>query len=403
MELEKSMEVSANPISLTEKGDEKVKIRTSWTRFGVIFAGVGLAFFGVGMWRVDGVMAAMGLSALVLLVFVRFLGIWNIKGISLGYRGPRRVEVARGFDAKLELHCGKRVLDGFLLDFGVGLLGEKEVCGRVIWLGSNSSATMKRWVSLKHRGLKKEQVGWIRSSFPMGLFEFSSCIQIPSEIGVVPFARVPRELSFSGFLLDGAPLGGSKQFGGMGDWKGLREWRNGDAVRKIAWAASMRSQASGGGLLVRQEEPPGSRTEACVIVFHSYGTDRNLIRPDRFERALSLLCGAAGNIVGSGIPVRVLADFWEWEPMELSSKRGLAQLRERLMLVKRAEWTEAHNLLDTFSQVKSEECLIILSDMPESSWKSLVPNSDLNPLVVDIVAYEKSTRRKFLRGKAVAR
>jgi hypothetical protein len=71
--------------------------------------------------------------------------------------------------------------------------------------------------------------------------------------------------------------------------------------------------------------------------------------------------------------------------------------------VKRAEWTEAHNLLDAFSQVKSEECLIILSDMPGSSWKSLVPDSDLNPLVVDIVAYEKSTKRKFLRGKAVAR
>jgi hypothetical protein len=33
----------------------------------------------------------------------------------------------------------------------------------------------------------------------------------------------------------------------------------------------------------------------------------------------------------------------------------------------------------------------------------LVPDSDLNPLVVDIVAYEKSTKRKFLRGKAVAR
>ena len=397
------MEVSANPISLTEEAGEKVKIRVAWTRFGVIFAGVGLAFFTVGMWRVDGLMAAMGLSAWLLLGLVWIFGVWNMRGLSLVYRGPRRVEIARGFDAKLELHCGKRMADAFLLEFGINLMGEKEVCGRVLWLGSGGSVLMKRWLSLKHRGLKREQVGWVRSGFPLGLFAFRSEMRIPAEIGVVPFGRVPRELSFSGFLLDGAPLGGSKQFGGMGDWKGLREWRNGDAVRKIAWAASMRSQASGGGLLVRQEEPPGSKAESCVIVFHSYGTDRNLIRPDRFERALSLLCGAAGNLFGLGIPVRVLADFWEWKPIEVGSKRAMAQFREELMSVKRAEWTEAHNLLEAFSQIKSRECLVIISDMPMRSWESLVPNSALDPVVIDIVAYEKSAKRKFLRGKAVAK
>ncbi|MES2981437.1 MAG: DUF58 domain-containing protein [Verrucomicrobiota bacterium] len=397
------MEVSANPISLTEEGGEKVKIRVGWTRFGVIFAGVGLAFFAVGMWRVDGVMAAMGISAWVLLALVWWMGVRNLKELTLVYRGPRRVEVAKGFDAKLELHCGARLMDGFLIDFGVGLMGEKEVCGRVLWLGSNSSAMLVRWVSLKHRGLKLEQKAWIRSSFPLGLLAFRIEMPVSAEIGVVPVGRVPRELGFSGFLSDGAPLGGSKQFGGVGDWKGLREWRSGDAVRKIAWAASMRSQASGGGLLVRQEEPPGSNAEACAVVFHSFGTDRNLIRPDRFERGLSLLCGVAGSLLGNGIPVRVFADFWDWEPMEVNSRRGLALLKEGLILAKRAEWTEAHNLLEVFSQVKSRECMIIISDMPMSSWKALVPQSALNPVVVDITAYEKSTKRKLLKSKAVAR
>lgn len=397
------MEVSANPISLTEEQGEKVKIRAAWTRFGVIFAGVGLAFFVVGMWRVDGLMAAMGVSAWLLLALARMVGAWNLRGLSLVYRGPRRVEVAKGFDAKLELHATKRSTDVFLLEFGVGLMGEKELGGRVLWLGSGSSVLLTRWVSLKHRGLKSEQAGWVRSGFPFGFFSFKGDMRLPAEIGVVPFGRVPRELNSSGFLLDGAPLGGSKQYGGTGDWKGLREWRNGDAVRKIAWAASMRSQASGGGLLVRLEEPPGSKAEACVIVFHSYGTDRNLIRPDRFERALSLLCGTAANFFGSGIPVRVMADFWEWEPVEVGSKRAMAQLREKLMLAKRAEWTEAHNLLETFSKVKFGECLIVISDMPVRSWESLIPDSVIDPVVIDIVAYEKSTKRKFLRGKAAAK
>jgi hypothetical protein len=403
MEPGKPMVVSVNPISPTEEGVKQMKIRVEWTRFGVIFSGVGLAFFCVGMWRVDGVMAAMGLSAWVLLGLVRWMGELNLKGLSLVYRGPRRVEVAKGFDAKVELYCGARLLDGFWLDFGVELMDEKEVCGRVLWLGSNSSAIVVRWVSLKNRGVRRKQTGWIRSSFPLGLLVFRAEMGLPAEIGVVPFGRVPRELGFSGFLLDGMPLGGSKQFGGMGDWKGLREWRSGDAVRKIAWGASMRSQASGGGLLVMQEEPPGSKAEICVIVFHSYGTDRNLIRPDRFERAVSLLCGAAGSLLGSGIPVRVLADFWEWEPKEVNSRRGLALLKEGLILAKRADWTEAHNLLEVLSQVKPQECSVIISDMPASSWKGLVPDTVLDPVVIDIVAYERSVKRKILRGKAVVR
>ena len=401
MERGKPMAVSANPISPTEEGVHKAKTRVEWTRFGVVFAGVGLTFFVFGMWRVDGVIAAMGLSAFVLLGCVRWMGVYNLKGLTLVYRGPRRVEVAKGFDAKLELHCGARLVDVFWSDFGISLMNEKEVCGRILWLGSNSSAVIIRWVSLKHRGIKQKQVGWIRSSFPLGLMVFKNEMQLPVEIGVVPFGRVPKELSYSGFLLEGMPLGGSKQFGGVGDWKGLREWRSGDAVQRIAWAASMRSQASGGGLLVRQEEPPGSNAEMCAVVFHSFGTDRNLIRPDRFERALSLLCGVVGSLIGNGIPVRVLADFWEWEPQEVNSKRALALFKESIILAKRAEWTEAHNVLEVFSKVKSGECLIIISDMPVGSWKSLVPDSVLNPVIVDIAAHEKTTKRKMLKGKAV--
>ncbi len=397
------MEDSGHPNSSTDPVGRKVKVRAGWTRFGVVFAGVGLAFFAVGMWRVDGVIAAMGLSAWLLLGLVWVVGRQNVRGLELVYRGPRRVEVAKGFDVKLELHSRGRLMDGFWLDFGVVLMGEKEISGRILWLCSNSSTRLVRWLSLKHRGVKLEQLGWVSSGFPLGLFNFRCEMQIPAEIGVVPFGRVPKELDFSGFLMDGLPLGGSKRLGGVGEWKGLREWRNGDSVRKIAWPASMRSQAAGGCLLVRHEEPPGSKAEMCAVVFHSYGRDGDLIRPDRFERALSLLCGVVGVLVGDGIPVRVLADFWNWEPEEVNSRRGLAAMKEGLLRVKRTEWVEAHDLNEAFSMVKPRECLIVISDMPLGSWEALVPSSALDPVKVSIANHEKSLRRKFLRGKAVAK
>ncbi len=86
-------------------------------------------------------------------------GVYNLKGLTLVFRGPRRVEVAKGFEAKLELHCGARLLDGFWSDFRISLMNKKEICGRILWLGSNSSAMIVRWVSLKHRGIKQKQVG----------------------------------------------------------------------------------------------------------------------------------------------------------------------------------------------------------------------------------------------------
>jgi hypothetical protein len=60
-------------------------------------------------------------------------------------------------------------------------------------------------------------------------------------------------------------------------------------------------------------------------------------------------------------------------------------------------------VLEVFSKVKSRECLIIISDMPVGSWKSLIPDSVLNPVIVDIAAHEKTTKRKMLKGKAVPR
>jgi uncharacterized protein (DUF58 family) len=391
------MTASENPISPTEEESAGNHIAIRWTPFGWIFCGLGVVFFTVGMWRVDGVMAAMGLAAGLLLVLARWVGKSNLRNLTLGYRGPRRVEVAKGFEGKLELLSGKRALDGFGLEFGMRFPEGKEITGRSKWISSGGVAMVPGRLSLKQRGLFQRHKGWIRSTFPFGLMAFRRDFSVMAEIGVVPVGRIPKELGFSGFQLEGLPLGASRRFGETGEWKGLREWRSGDAVRKIAWAPSLKSEAAGGGLLVRQDEPPGSQAESCALVFHSYGGDGELIRPDRFEIALSLLCGVTACLQAGGIPIRILADFREWEPLEVRSKRCLARFKEELMLVKRARWSEAHDLTGVFAGVGTKECLVVISDMPAASWKALIPKRALEPVVVDISNYDKSKRRGFLK------
>ncbi|MBG7608750.1 MAG: DUF58 domain-containing protein [Verrucomicrobia bacterium] len=383
---------NGNPILPTELTAGDGRIRVSWTRRGLILAGLGVALFLVGMWRVDGVMAAMGLAVAALLVVARIFGRGNLRGLTLEYRGPRRVEAGKGFSGKVTLRNSRRLLDCFWVDFGVLLMGERSVSGRVLWLEGGGAAVAESRLVLTKRGCGDEQKGWMKSGFPLGLFAFETSVQVGAEVGVLARVKVPGELRLSGYLLDGPPLGGSGVFGGIGEWRGLREWRGGDAVRRIAWTASLKSEAAGGGLLVREDEPPGSQAEGCLLVFHSFGGDGNLIRPDRFEKALELMSGTAGVLQGWGMPVRWVADFDGWEGGEIRTRRQLAQTREKLMFAKRAAWTEAHDLSEALANAGDHECVVVISDMPKDTWEEVVRGLVQPPVLVDILKYAGSAK-----------
>jgi len=365
----------------------------------MVLAGLGCALFVVGMWRVDGVMAALGLAVGGLFFMAWLLGRENLKALVLDYRGPRRVEAGKGFTGRLAITNGRRVLDGFRIGFGVSLPGGKVFSGKVHWLESTGRAEISQRISFEARGYHESHNGWVESGFPLGLMRFRKEQKVAAEIGILPAIKVPREMTLSGFLLDGPPLGGSRYLGGIGEWKGLREWRGGDSVRRIAWAASMRSEAAGGGLLVREDEPPGSQAEGCLVVFHSYGGDGHLIRPDRFEKAISLMSGALGALQGWGMPVRWVSDFNGWREMEVKTRRQLALSRESLMLATRAAWTEAHDLRSALATVRDGECVVVISDMPVAAWVVIMPKTVLPPVPVEVSNYDGSSRLRKGGGK----
>lgn len=370
------------------------RVQAVMTPRGVILAALGVALFVVGIWRIDGVMASLGLAALGMLVVARLVGGMNLNGLDLHGRADRRVQAGRSFPAKVSLLNRRRGLDAFRVEFGISMLGEADVMGRASWVRCGGVAEVERGVVLKKRGFSEGQRGWVKSFFPLGLFDFQKMLKVGMEIGVLPAAVVPQELSLSGFLLDGSPLGGSRVAGALGEWKGLREWRGGDAVKRIAWAASARSEAAGRCVLVREDEPPGSHAEGFLLIFHSFGGDGELIRPDRFEKALMLFNGTLGALQGLGMPVRWVADFDGWKERELRTKRQLAVSRELLMRAERAAWTEAHDVESAFSKAVDRECVVVISDMPCGVWESAVPEMALDPVMVDASKYDRAVKTK---------
>lgn len=393
------MAASGHPISSIESESAVGRIQIASTWRGVILGGLGFSLFAVGMWRVDGVMAAMGLAVAALFGVAFLLGRMNLRRLGLAYHGPRRVESGKGFSCKVILKNGGGFADSLWIEFGIGLMGETEVSGKTLWLAGGGVAEVEARPVLRTRGLRKSQAGWVRSGFPLGLMTFSKKLTVEEEIGVLPKPIVPRALALQGYLLDGAPLGGSKHFGGIGEWKGLRERRGGDGLRRIAWAASLRSEAAGGAILVREDEPPGSQAEGCLVLFHSYGGDGELIRPDRFEKALSLFCGALGHLLASGMPVRWIADFNGWEEGVLKTRRQLAGVRESLLKVNRASGTEAHDLIAALGRAHEHECVVVVSDMPKSGWEDFVEAGEIPPVMVDIREYDGSRRKGAANGK----
>lgn len=386
------MEDGENPISSIEGDGEPGRVRISSTRRGLILAGLGVSLFVVGMWRVDGVMASMGVAVAALFAIAWLIGWLNLRGLSMHYRGPRRVEAGKGFPGKLSLANDGRAMDGFSIEFRVNLMGERELSGRSPWLGCGGTAEIADRVVLAKRGFAGSHRGRIRSGFPLGLMSFAREVPVVAEIGVLPKPIIPRELYLGGYLLDGSPFGASRHFGGIGEWKGLRERRSGDGLRRIAWAASLRSEAAGGAMLVREDEPPGTQAEACMVVFHSYGGDGNLIRPDRFEKALSLLFGALGALSGRGMPVRFTADFNGWRGIEIRTGRQLAVARESIMFAERSPGTEAHDLMAALAIVGEHECVVVVSDMPRAAWDAFVPAFPIPPVLVDVSTYDVSRR-----------
>ena len=84
---------------------------------------MGVSLFVVGMWRVDGVMASMGLAVGVLFPVAWIFGRMNLGGLRLYFRGPRRVESGKGFSAKLVLANDGRAFDGFWIEFRMLVMG----------------------------------------------------------------------------------------------------------------------------------------------------------------------------------------------------------------------------------------------------------------------------------------
>jgi len=364
---------------------------------GWSLAGVSVVMLGAGMWRIDGVLAALGVAGLMLLGMAWLGGRWNLAHLGAGWEAPGKVPAGAVFPMRVELRNGRRLVDAFGVRMEVELPGKTRVAGRAAWVPAGSSADLEMRVCLPERGWAERHPLRLRSGFPLGFFETGKTLELEGELVVFPKPVLPREMRAAGVLLDASPVDGASLGEAAGEPRGLRAWRPGDAPGKLDWPASVRSRARGAGLLVRESDPPGFHAKRCVVVFHSFGMDGSLIRPDRFERALSMVAGTMRHLHALGIPAVMMADFDGWVEHPSVTRTQLAACQEVLARAVRVAGTEAHELKGALLKVDEDDSLIVFSDMPPPAWKPSLPKRRLPVVTPDV--RRKRVPRAGMKGE----
>lgn len=155
-------------------------------------------------------------------------------------------------------------------------------------------------------------------------------------------------------------------------------------MKRVSWPATVRAMARGAGWVVWETDPPGFRPARFVLVIHSFGADRGLIQPERFERAMCHAAGILRMLHAQGMPARMVADFDDWRVRPAARATQLADCMEILAAAKRAAGTEAHDLHAALTEARPDEGVIILSDMPLAAWRSYLPPAMKRAITPDI-------------------
>ena len=338
-------------------------------------AGAGIALVIAGLWRVDGILATLGVAAWCLLALARVMARMNVAGLDLVLECPEKVKAGAVFPIIITLVNHRRWLDAFAVRIELRLAGQVRTGGRAVWVSAGSAADLDLRVALPMRGSVEKHRLRLVSNFPFGLFEAVVHRELVHRMCVLPKPALPRDFVISGCRVDSLQAEWLAPGEAPGELRSLRPWRAGDSPRRIVWPSTLRSMARGAGMVVRETDPPGFRPERCVVLFHSYGANGGLIRPDHFERAMSLAAGILTELHSQGVALRWIADFEKWKPRPANTRAQMAACLEALGRAVRAPDTEAHDLQAALAEIGVDEGLVILSDMPPATWREFLPRA----------------------------
>ena len=359
------------------------KNRLPISRYGAALVGGAFALMVAGFIAADGLLLLLGFCGFLLLGLACLLAYMSLRALEVAVHMPKQVRAGKSFDLELTLLNRRVWLDAFNTDVIVIFSESTSYAAVSPWTAAGTGSRILESFVIPRRSYGDVLGIRLCTSFPLGLFQMSRSWTMRHSHTVTPRPIHPKELSSDGSLHDSQPRGGVTTGQSFGEPRGIRPWQAGDSARRIHWPASARSLARGHDLRVREYDPPGFHPDHCHLVFHSYATGGEMLREDRFERAISLLTGSLMTLQANGIPSVLTADFNDWQDVPCRTRAQLVECLYQLARVQRCRGTEAHDLERCLRSVSSDHALMIISDMTPDSWSHLLVKHP-HTLIIDI-------------------
>jgi len=359
------------------------KFSTKLAPRGAFCLGIAVGLSAIGVLLGDGALITLGLSAVTLMLCCYVLGRCNLFQLEADVSLPHKCHANKPYKPHVVIRNNRSLLDAFHVKLYLAFPHGAVLGSQSAWVPARSLSSADISIKIPMRASSLEHPYKFSSTFPLGLFRFSSRQLLHHPLTIYPRRIIPDELLDHGVSGHCHNPNQHSNIQHSGEPRSIRPWQPGDAAKSIHWPASIRSLAQGHTLRVREFDPPGLLPDQAVVIFHSFSAQREMMREDAFERAISLTAGTIAHLRNLNIRTTLVADFMRWHPLIAKTRSQYYECLSILADSQRAIGTELHELQSALNEVSDEQQIIIISDMPPDAWQDLV-HIPVSATVIDI-------------------
>ncbi|MCB1202697.1 MAG: DUF58 domain-containing protein [Verrucomicrobiae bacterium] len=309
---------------------------------------------------------ASGLCGALLILAARLLAARHLRGFTVERELPRRARAGESFPMELMLRPGPAFPGGVhvhITDSLAPILNAREFSPdpsrRITW----------KVTGLTHRRGPLVPRPWmITSTWPLGLF-LTEARGLPRDLQPLlvhprPWLPPALEHRLEELSLEAA----ERPFetpDPLSEFRLLREFRNGDAVRGIHWPTSLRT----GRLQVAETERPRPKPNRYGILLHSHETPGSVVTPESFELVLRIATGLLLRFQRDEIPL--IFSQAPFPPVSLKGRSDFSRQLDSLAHSRRQPLRGLQFLENKAGKDPFEECdeVFVIGDSPLEHWE----------------------------------
>ncbi|MCG8599091.1 MAG: DUF58 domain-containing protein [Verrucomicrobiales bacterium] len=337
-------------------------VRQSPAGFAAIWTAVGFLITGAVM--LSGPLLLIGLILAGTWITARYLASRHLEGLSIERSLPARAWTNRRFAVEAILSNTGMTARNFIFQDPLAVGNHPPV----VELESGEKTTLSYAARCSRRGQVVVENWTAQSGWPLNWFESRRSGKFShresNSILVLPDPWLPPRLRdhVDGLLVSASPWTGVPE--PASEFRYLREFRGGDAVRKIHWPASLKT----GELLVRETEPPRPLPTRYGILLHSFSPGGELVTPESFETVLRITAGLLYRFRNAGIEI-VFQAFPD-ESARLRHREDFDRALDELALLRRKPVSELSLIESRPGAFQNCDEVFVISDCSRELWEN---------------------------------